>query len=291
VTETVLDNPLVREYLRALDIATATLPAAQARELREQITAHLDEALPPGAADDEVKAELDRLGPPEGLAAEAVGPGPRSAGQRLLRRLFRIRWWVWTLIAAVATAIIAGAVLLTLMQSAAPLNQDGGLSGWWFDEDGARSVTTLAGSVTQRTVPERYGQRQGFVVSISNDSDWTQTILGPESDPLTEAFFGVFSLGVSGPPGPGMDVGPDNRQLHWDLPASIPPHSDRFLRVLWTSGICMGPGSQTVVTDLFLRVRVGIITRTEDIHLQFAWALSGAEKSGCVAGERVILGS
>jgi len=291
MSETVLEHRLVREYLHALDSACTALPAAQARELREQITAHLDEALPPGATDEQVKAELGKLGAPRTLAAEAAGPRPRSTAQRLLRRLSRIRWWAWTLIATGAAVIISAGVPLILMQSAEPLNQDGGLSGWWFDQDSVRSVTTQAGAVVQWTAPERYRQRQGFVVSISNDSDWTQTILGPEPDPYTEDFLEDLSVGVSGPPGPGEDVGPDNGQLHWDLPASIPPHSTRFLRVLWTSGVCMGPRSETVITDLYLRVRVGIITRTEDIHLQYAWALSGAKKSGCVAGEGVILGS
>ncbi len=47
MSDTVLEHPLVREYLRELNAACVALPAAQARELREQITAHLDEALPP----------------------------------------------------------------------------------------------------------------------------------------------------------------------------------------------------------------------------------------------------
>ena len=292
---TVLDNHLVRDYLNALDAACLKLPAAQARELREQITAHLDEALPPGATEDEIRAELDRLGPPRGLAAEAAGP--RTGYRGLRKRLSRIRWWAWTLIAAVAAVLIAGAVLLNLMRSAEPLHDYGGLAAWWFYQDGARSVTTQAGKVTQWTTPERYGQQQGFMIEIDNDSDWTQTILGQDlgPDPLIGSFFEHLSLGISGPPAPGEELGPDNGQLRWVLPASIPPHSARFLRVLWISGMCMARGSKVVVTDLFLRVRVGVITRTEDIHLNYAWAMSGATKPGCAGGldpgEWVILGS
>ncbi|HEX4093383.1 MAG TPA: hypothetical protein VHZ33_32085 [Trebonia sp.] len=51
----VLEHPLVRDYLRRLDAACAALPAGQARELREQIVGHLDEALPADADDDEVE--------------------------------------------------------------------------------------------------------------------------------------------------------------------------------------------------------------------------------------------
>ena len=48
---TALEHPLVRGYLRDLDTALRGLPAAQALELREQITAHLDDALGPDAGD------------------------------------------------------------------------------------------------------------------------------------------------------------------------------------------------------------------------------------------------
>ena len=49
MSDTVLEQPLVRWYLRELNKASLTLPAAQARELREQIAGHLNEALPPGS--------------------------------------------------------------------------------------------------------------------------------------------------------------------------------------------------------------------------------------------------
>ena len=42
---TAFDHRLVRDYLRELDAAMRGLPAAQTRELREQITTHLDDAL------------------------------------------------------------------------------------------------------------------------------------------------------------------------------------------------------------------------------------------------------
>jgi hypothetical protein len=100
---TALDHRLVRDYLRELDAAMRGLPTAQARELREQITAHLDDALPPYAGDEEVAATLSRLGSPAGLAAEAANgsSGPRSA---LSSR--RVRWRLAAVI-AVPTAIAA----------------------------------------------------------------------------------------------------------------------------------------------------------------------------------------
>jgi hypothetical protein len=60
MSATVLEHPPVRGYLRRLNAACIPLPVAQARELRDQIAAHLDEALAPDADDDEVAAEPGR---------------------------------------------------------------------------------------------------------------------------------------------------------------------------------------------------------------------------------------
>ena len=93
---TALDHRLVRDYLRDLDKAMRGLPDTQARELKEQITAHLDDALQPGAGDDEVAATLSRLGSPADLAAEAwaasgsSGPGLALSGRRVRSRLAAI---------------------------------------------------------------------------------------------------------------------------------------------------------------------------------------------------------
>src|SRR5260370_13265662 len=67
------------------------LPATQARELKEQITAHLDDALQPGAGDHEVAATLSRLGSPADLAAEA-GAASGSSGPPLALSGRRVRW-------------------------------------------------------------------------------------------------------------------------------------------------------------------------------------------------------
>jgi hypothetical protein len=103
---TALDHRLVRGYLRELDAAMRGLPAAQARELREQITAHLDDALGPDAGDAEVAAILSRLGSPAALAAEAgaaSGPRPSAGGGK-------VRWRLATVIAvpAVTAAVLGG---------------------------------------------------------------------------------------------------------------------------------------------------------------------------------------
>lgn len=108
---TALDHPLVRGYLRELDAALRDLPAAQASELREQITAHLDDALWPDAGDQEVAAILTRLGSPAGLAAEAGGAGGSSAPKSAFGR-GRVRWGLAAVIAVPMTV----AVVLSALQ-------------------------------------------------------------------------------------------------------------------------------------------------------------------------------
>lgn len=69
-------DPLVDDYLRRLDAAASALPPPRRDELVSQIRDHLQEALrqtPPGdkAA---VRNILERLGPPEEIAAAAEPP-------------------------------------------------------------------------------------------------------------------------------------------------------------------------------------------------------------------------
>jgi hypothetical protein len=272
-----LKNPLVRGYLRELKAACATLPAGRARELREQITAHLEEALPPGATNAEVDAELRRLGPPRSLAADASGPIP--AATRLRNRLSRLRWRAWTAIAVAVMLIAGAATYLNSVMSAEPLLQ-GSIGIWWFPQDrNAHGLATTAANVTQISVPERWGQQQGIVVGIYNLSDWTQTIVGPSvASPLPGGFSPVRFAVSSGSPS-ADSVTSWTSQTGWNLPGSIPPHSFRLLRILWTSRLCLTPGVTTSLSSVTLRVRIGLVTRTEDIQFQTAWALSGTRAS------------
>jgi hypothetical protein len=110
---TALDHRLVRDYLRELDKAMRGLPDTQARELKEQITAHLDDALQPGAGDHEVAATLSRLGSPADLAAEA-GAASGSSRPRLALSGRRVRW---RLAAIIAVPTVIAAVLGALQIS------------------------------------------------------------------------------------------------------------------------------------------------------------------------------
>jgi hypothetical protein len=275
MSETVLEHPLVRGYLRELNIACAYLPLAQARELREQIAAHLDEALPPSASDNEVQAELARLGSPRSLAGDAAGPQPRTIARRLRIRLGRVSWRGWVSV-VVIVALAGSALAYTLLAYNGQLNE-GAVSGWYYPQDGKHSVWTQAGGGTQNTVPERFGQQQGFEITIVNNSDFTQTVVG-----LTQYSLPFKSVQVAVGSGTLVDTGGSSAgPIRWSLPGSIPPHGYRMLRVLWTSNTCQVAGSTLAIKALMLTVRVGIFTRTEEVPLLDWWAMAADKSSSC----------
>jgi hypothetical protein len=175
--------------------------------------------------------------------------------------------------------IIAVAVYLNLVLTAEPLSAQGGTSGWYFAQDRARQVYTQAAGLAQSTVPERYGQLQGFVVTIFNYSDWTQTILGP--DPAMEQLTTWQPTVAVGSGGDADRGGSWDSQTLWTMPASIPPHSMRLLRVLWISRHCGVVGSQVIFQEVVIRVRVGMVTRTETIQPDQAWGLLSTKTYSC----------
>ena len=272
MSDTVLEHPLVREYLRELNSACASLPLAQARELREQIAAHLDEALPPGAATEEVAAELSRLGSPRSLAADAAGPVRRTFARRLLSRLGRVRWWAWVAIAALV-ALAGSALTYTLLALSATMMQ-GPVGNWYYPQDQGRTNVTESRFGMQFTAPERFGQQQGIEISVFNNSDWTQTVVGPDPNWLP---FGASSVQVAVSSEEPGSAGP----VRWSSSGSIPPHSVRLLRVLWNSNICVPPNEGEIFADLVLTVRVAVFTRTEDVSLSASFGLDSDQHPAC----------
>jgi len=288
VSRTSPRHELVRGYLSQLDAALRGVPAAQAREFREQITAHLDDALPPNADDEQVATVLDRLGSPTELAAD-VG----QAGAVPLMARAMTRAWLWYRLAHVRrrTWGVAGVILVVVGVVAGYLNyyltpgslEFGGASGWWFPQDYNREVFTTTDGATQSTVPFRPGRRQGFFVSIDNPTGVTQTILGPAYGPGVPGDSpgsAVVQIGVS-VPNLNVDRGGTSRSVRFTLPGVIPPGQIRLVRVLWTSNICLMDGASSSIDTLALRVRVGWFTRTEIIPLDQTLAVKGNGNGPC----------
>jgi hypothetical protein len=279
MTGSALDHPLVRDYLRDLDSAFAALPAEEARELREQITAHLDDALRPGSDDQEVVLTLLQLGSPSNLAAEASA-GTAGGGRRPRRARLgwpRLGWLGWTLTAGAVVIVAAVSGYLIAVDTAAPI-QFASASTWWFPRDSARAVDTQADGAEQTAIPIRSGQEQGFAITVDNPSDWTQTVLGPAGYGNSPgSLTAQISVATADPDHGGGVFLP----LHYKLPESIPPHQTRALRVLWTSTACLGKGGSQGINKVTLRVRVGTFTRTETIQLPEGFFVSGPSQGRC----------
>jgi hypothetical protein len=292
---TALDHPLVREYLAALDAAIRDLPAAHARELREQITAHLDDALAADADDDAVADTLHRLGSPADLAAEAGGPGPaspptisatgRAATFDALRLLLAtVRPRAWIALAILAVAVATAARIADHYLSAGPLQFSSG-GDWWYAQDTHRQDIVRTDTATQNSAPIRSGQGQGYVVSILNPTNVTQTIVGDASGERgwNSPGSAIEQLTVSRAytdTGNGFVGEQVASGLTFTLPVSIPPFQSRLVRVLWTSDLCLSPGEGNSIDTLAVRVRVGWFTRTEIIPQQ-SWTLIGPSHGRC----------
>jgi uncharacterized membrane protein len=74
----VTTDPLADDYLRRLDAAASALPAHRREELVSEIRDHLQEGLRQAPAGDKtaVRNMLERLGPPEEIAAAATDATP-----------------------------------------------------------------------------------------------------------------------------------------------------------------------------------------------------------------------
>ena len=108
---TVQTYTLVTDYKRKVEQAIAGLPRQQRRTILEDIDAHLDEALSPGATDSEVREVLARLGDADAIAAAAVPDARRATPGTAVE--------IWALVMLTAGSIVlpvigwvAGLVLL-----------------------------------------------------------------------------------------------------------------------------------------------------------------------------------
>jgi AcrR family transcriptional regulator len=75
-------HPLAAGYLDRLEDAARQLPRGERRELIEDISAHLAEAIDPGMSDAEALTVLDRLGDPEDIVDAQLPEEPYRADRR-----------------------------------------------------------------------------------------------------------------------------------------------------------------------------------------------------------------
>jgi hypothetical protein len=278
-------------YLHELEGALRALPAPQAAELMEQITAHLDEALPPDSSEETVAAVLRRLGSPEKLAAEAqTGERPNEAApevtragspRRPLRYRFSRRGW-----GAIAVGLALVCVLTTVLglYVTTPSLSLGGSSAWYYPQDEALSADSSTLGAQATTVPARRGQWQGFVFEVENPGNSAQTVLGmatsEESPTGLVGMSNVTDVSVAVSTFSNYTGGSINFQdMHFTTGQTIQPGQYRFIRVMWLTDACSAHsngGGLTGTDQLNLEVQVGWFSHEEDLTLLPGWQLQFA---------------
>lgn len=78
MTRSALDHPIVRDYMRSLEQATAQLPPDERNEIQENIRMHLREELVRATSDADVRNILATLGDPYDIVGAQPGTDPRS---------------------------------------------------------------------------------------------------------------------------------------------------------------------------------------------------------------------
>jgi hypothetical protein len=280
---TALDQPLVAGYLRELDVALAALPPAVATELSQDLRAHLLQTLPGGADDDTARNALVALGPATLAALAGAWPGSDQSAKHdrkpLLRRALagakRVpgRFWVLLAAAAIAVAVPTGTLIYWHTQ---PDITVAGSFALWTPED--HVVQTQADGATQITIPLRPGHIQGFAVTVYNPSDLSQRILGAAANTISPGAPEPPRIAVS--TSLPMKLFGEPHAVHYQAVGTIPPHSYRWLRVLWRSYQCYleGPGGSQGIDALTLQVKIGWITRTEVVPIGTEVAVSPLTK-------------
>lgn len=150
-------HPLVRAYLRRLDRVLDHVDRADARELWEEIVAHLSDSVTPTAGTEDVQAVLDRLGTPESLVSAGPGAPRRVPASRWLARVVRRHWiLVGATVIVIAAGITCGAIADTYWH--APALTGGWMVGPLYRSDSTKS--TSAGDAYAMLLRARPGERQ-----------------------------------------------------------------------------------------------------------------------------------
>jgi hypothetical protein len=145
----------------------------------------------------------------------------------------------------------------------APGLESGGSFGWLPPDNRAARFVPV-GPYSGIVTPPRLNQPQTFAVDVYNPAPVTQTIMGLSYSTKHTAEPESLSVStVSTAVGDAMTV------PYTSSPVAVPPHGIRTVRLTRHTAGCDtwggGAGRSESYTELDLKVRVGIVTRTEVI--------------------------
>jgi hypothetical protein len=266
---TIFTQPAVEKYLADLDKALTHISTQHARELRQQVREHLEDALSPDATDAEVEATLTRLGPPGDLMTADPEPPARVVYTRP-----SIAGWLrqrprgfWAAIVAVAAVLIAATVLVTIETHIAPMEADCHPCAYAFPEDRLHLLDPPVFDYNHMIVNQRFGQDQAMTFTLYNPSRYTQVVQGGQIGLSPAETDEPMSLDIA-------TVSQEPRQLEQEWPrhftthgVAIAPKAYQQVVLHWVQNVCREPSSTSKFGGLDLQVKTLGITRMESVTI------------------------
>lgn len=279
---TIFTHPAVGKYLAELNAALRERPDGHADDLRDQVRAHIEDAIPPDATDAQIVAALARLGTPESLVSEDIDSRPaivytRPSFEGWLRQ--RPRNW-WAALGVVVILLIAGTVGVTIETNIRPLVGECGPCGFMFIQDRNLTHFDSAAGVEEAKVRQRWGQDQAFTFTIDNLSRYAQRVSGGQIGQPPSQTGEPMRLDITTVSQPDQDLFDDWPRHFVDHAVTIPPHSKYQVVLHWVQNLCYASGGSETMTSVDLQVQTLGVTRTEAVGFGQAFTVVGSNAPG-----------
>ena len=276
--QSVLAHPAVATYLDELDRALRGSSAPHAGDLRDQVRAHIEDALAPDATDAEIEATLARLGRPERLAV-----GEDEPPATVVYAIPSLTVWLrhrhrsfWAAIVAAVALLIAATVAVTVETHVAPMEATCFPCAFAFPQDRLHMRDPSAFDLNHMIVTQRFGEDQAISFALYNPSRYAQVVSGGVLDaPSLEP----QSLDIS-TVGPGHENPIGEWPRHFTTgDVSVPSHSYRQVVMHLVQDQCALPGNTMTYRSVELKVVTLGVTRTDNAQIGESFTIVGSSAS------------
>ena len=276
---TIFTHPAVATYLAELDEALRERPDGHADDLRDQVRAHIEDAIAPDATAAEVEAELRRLGSPRSLVSDDTETPPaivytRPSVSGWLSQ--RPRNW-WAAFWVVAILLVAGTGGVIIEANVAHVTGKCTPCGYLFVQDRQAARGDSVADVHEWKVPQRWGQDQAFTFTIYNPSRYAQQVSGGPGGKVPSASGDEpMRLDIATRSQAQQDVFTDWPRHFVAGAVTIPARSSRQVVLHWVHNDCYPRGGSETSDSMQLTAHTLGVTRTETILFGEVFTMTGS---------------